>query len=65
MDEDGRLGYSGLLKLLLRAVEDNLTQTEAEDLIRTIKEALRLGIIIVHGHTHAYVLGSLAGKYVC
>ena len=65
VDEDGRLGHSGLLQLLLRAVEDNFAQTEAEDLICTIKEAHRLGIIIVHGHAHADVLGSLAGKYVC
>ena len=65
MDKDGRLSDSGLLQLLLRAVKDDLTQTEAEDLIRTIKEAHRLRIIIIHGHTHAYVLGSLAGENVC
>ena len=65
VDEDGRLGHSGLLQLLLRAVEDDLAQTKAEDLIRTIEETHRLRIIIIHGHAHAYVLGSLAGKYVC
>ena len=65
VEEYGRLRHFGLLQVLVRAVEHDVRDTEAQDFVCFLKQIFCQRIIVIQVFAHAYELCSLTGKNKC
>src|SRR6478609_7962919 len=64
MNEDGRLSYLGLFKLVCSSTEHDIGNGITQYLIGLIKQAFYFRVCIIDLFTHAGKLCSLSGKYI-
>ena len=65
VEENSRLGYFGFFQLFGCAVEEDVRDAEAQNLIGFFEIGFGFGVLFVQIFTHADKLCSLSGKYKC
>ena len=65
MEEHGGLGDTCLLEVILCAVEHQVGDTEAENIVCFFKKVVGGGVVFVEVFAHAYELSALAGENKC